>query len=69
LPVPSTVLTAIACTPIVAGWLGVCVSRYLPGRRRVHARQWTRIAAGLSELDAELDRAWAEEQERIRRYQ
>lgn len=67
---PTSVLTAIACTPIVAGWLAVGVCQFLSvRRRRLHGRQWALLAAGLSELDAELDRTWTEEQERIRRYQ
>jgi hypothetical protein len=67
--VPSSVLTVIACLPILAGWLGVYAGRYVTARRRqVHAEQWARLAASLSDLDAELDLAWAAEQERIRRY-
>jgi hypothetical protein len=67
--VPSSVLTMIACTPILAGWLGVCVCQYRSARRRrLDEAQWAGLASGLAELDAELDRAWAEEQERIRRY-
>jgi hypothetical protein len=62
-------LTLIACTPILAGWLGVWAARYLTGRRRrVRAARWARLAVFLSDLDADLDRAWAAEQERIRRY-
>jgi hypothetical protein len=67
--VPPSVQTVIACTPIVAGWLAVCVCRYLADRRRrVEAEQWARLTAALSELDANLDRSWAAEQERIRRH-
>jgi hypothetical protein len=67
--VPPSVQTAIACTPIVAGWLAVCVCQYRSDRRRrIGAEQWARLTAALSELDADLDRTWAAEQERIRRH-
>ncbi len=66
---PSSVLTVIACIPIVAGWLGVYAVRYLTSRRRrVHAEQWAQLSASLSDLNADLDLVWAAEQERIRRY-
>jgi hypothetical protein len=53
----------------VAGWLAVCVCQYLSDRRRrIDAEQWARVTAALSELDADLDRTWAAEQERIRRH-
>ena len=66
---PTSVLTVIACLPIVGGWLGVYAGRYLTARRRrVHAEQWAQLSAFLSDLDADLDLAWAAEQERIRRY-
>ncbi len=66
---PSSVLTVIACTPVLAGWLGVYAGRYLTSRRRrVHAQQWAQMSAFLSDLDADLDLAWAAEQERIRRH-
>jgi hypothetical protein len=68
--VSSSVLTVIACAPIFVGWLAVCVCKYrLAQRRRLHGAQWAAVAATLTELDAELDRTWTEEQERIRRYQ
>jgi hypothetical protein len=61
--------TAIACTPIAVGWLAVRVCQYLSDRRRrAETEQWARLTAALSELDADLDRAWAAEAERIRRY-
>jgi hypothetical protein len=67
--VPPSVQTAIACAPIVVGWVAVCVCRYWSDlRRRAEAEQWARLAAALSELDADLDHAWAAEQDRIRRY-
>lgn len=66
---PPSVLTVIACTPILAGWIAVSVVEYRSGhRRRRQAAEWSRFTAGQSELDAELDRAWAAEAERIRRY-
>jgi hypothetical protein len=62
------VQTVIACIPIVVGWLAVRACHYrLDRRRRVEAERWARLAAALSELDADLDRTWAAEQERIRR--
>jgi hypothetical protein len=67
--VPSSVLTLIACTPILIAWLAVYVYRSRATRRlRREQGEWTRLTAGLSELDAELDHAWTDEQERIRRY-
>jgi hypothetical protein len=71
--VPSSLLTLIACSPIIIGWLAVYACRRWSGsnqRREAarHAAQWERLTAQLSELDAHLDRAWAVERERIRRY-
>jgi hypothetical protein len=65
-------LTLIACSPILIGWLAVYACRGWSGgrSRRQQARcqaQWARIAAALSDLDAELDRTWAAEKERIER--
>lgn len=66
---PSSVLTVIACAPILTGWLGVYAGRYLNRRRgRVHAEQWAQLSVFLSDLDADLDLTWEAEQERIRRY-
>lgn len=66
---PPSVQTVIACTPIVVGWLAVCVCQYLSDRRRRRdAARWAQLAAALSELDADLDRSWAVEQERMRRH-
>ena len=62
-------LTAIACAPILLGWLVVYAYRYLSGRReRRECAQWAQLTAALADLDAELDRTWAVEEERIRRY-
>ncbi len=69
-------LTAIACAPILAGWLAVHAHRYLSGRReclsgrreRRENAEWAQLATGLAELDADLDRTWTAEQERMRRY-
>jgi hypothetical protein len=66
-------LNVIVCAPILAGWLAVCgpwyLMRCLARRRRRRAEAaWTRLEAGLSELDADLDRAWIAERERIRRH-
>ena len=62
-------LTAIACAPILAGWLAVHAHRYLSGRREQRENaEWAQLAAGLAELDADLDRTWTAEQERMRRY-
>jgi hypothetical protein len=71
--VPSSLLTLIACSPILLGWLAIYACRtWVNGRgRRQQARseaQWDRLTAGLSDLDAHLDQAWADERERIRRY-
>lgn len=65
----STVLTVIACSPIVIAWLAVCVYHCLAvrRRRRQHA-EWARLAVSLADLDADLDRAWTAEKERIWRY-
>jgi hypothetical protein len=65
----SSVLTVVACTPILAGWLAVRVFHCLAVRRRRRQdAEWTALAAALSDLDTELDRTWAAERERIRRY-
>jgi hypothetical protein len=71
--VPSSLLTLIACSPIIIGWLAVYACRRWSGssqRRQAarHEAEWDRLTAGLSELDAHLDRAWIAERERIQRY-
>jgi hypothetical protein len=65
----STMLEVIVCAPIVAGWLIVCgpwyLSRHLARRRRRRElAAWIRLSPGLAELDADLDRTWAQERER-----
>lgn len=62
----------IACALFAGAWIAVTVGHYRSRARRKRERaQWARLAQsvpGLPELDADLDRAWGEEQERIRRY-
>lgn len=67
----SSVLTLIACTPVLGGWIAVITCRFLSTarRKREHA-EWARLAAGVSgltALDADLDRVWGDEQEWSRR--
>ena len=67
------ILTVIVCVPVLIAWLAICgpghLSRHLASRRRRREQAaWTRLEAGLSELDADLDRAWIAERERIRRH-
>ena len=59
----------IMCATMLAAVVAVSVIWYLSHRRlrRQHA-EWERLRAALSELDTDLDRLWAAEQERIRRY-
>jgi hypothetical protein len=71
--VPTSLLTLIACSPILLGWLAVYACRTWVkdrGRRQqaTSRAQWDRLAARHSDLDAQLDRAWAAERERIQRY-
>jgi hypothetical protein len=65
-------LTWIACAPVFIAWLAVCgpwyLSRYLANRRRRRQQAaWSRLEPELSDLDAELDRAWSTERDRIKR--
>ncbi len=68
----SSLLTVIACTPVLGGWIAVTVCHYrLTARRRRECAEWARLAegvSGLAEVDTDLDRAWGDEQEWIRRY-
>lgn len=66
-------LTAIVCAPVLVAWLAVCgpwyLSRHLASRRRRRDQAaWARLAAGLSELDGELDRVWFLESEQSKRH-
>jgi hypothetical protein len=59
----------IVCAPILIGWLLLCgpwyLSRHLARRRRRRElTAWMRVSPGLSDLDADLDRTWSEDQER-----
>ncbi len=65
----SSMIEVIVCAPILFGWLIVCgpwyLSRHLARRRRRRElAAWIRLSPGLAELDADLDRTWAEERER-----
>jgi hypothetical protein len=70
--VDSSALTLIACAPVLGGWVTVTVCHYRSAARHRRERaEWARLAegvSGLAELDACLDRAWGDEQERIRRH-
>ena len=65
----SVALNVIVSAPILGAWLALHGTRYL-SRQRVRREQaeWERVRAGLSALDADLDRAWAKEREQVRRY-
>ncbi len=68
----SVALNVIVSSPILGAWLAMRGTRYLSLRRGRRGRreqaEWERVRAGLSALDADLDRAWAKERERVRRY-
>ncbi len=68
----SGALTLIACTPVLGAWIAVIVCHYrTKARRRRELAEWARLADGVSglvEMDTDLDRAWGDEQEWIRRY-
>jgi hypothetical protein len=71
--VSSVALNVIVSFPILGAWLAMRGTRYLSLRReRREQAEWERVRAGLSALDADLDRAWADawakERERVRRY-
>jgi hypothetical protein len=62
-------LEVIVGAPILIGWLALCgpwyLSRHLARRRRRRElAAWMRVSPGLSELDADLDRTWADDHER-----
>ncbi len=62
-------LNLIACAPILTAWLAVCGTWY-QSRRQARREQveWEQLSPALSQLDADLDRTWVAEEERIRRY-
>ena len=64
----SAMLTLAACAPILAGWLTAGVCRLVVQRRRGRREDaaWERLTAGLTGLDAKLDRIWAAGQDRTR---
>ena len=65
----SVALNVIVSAPILGAWLAMRGTRYLSLRRgRREQAEWERVRAGLSALDADLDRAWANEREQVRRY-
>jgi hypothetical protein len=67
--VSSVMVNIIVCAPALIAFLAVCATGYFARRRRRRqAAEWERVRPGLSGLDADLDRTWAREQERIRRY-
>jgi hypothetical protein len=62
-------LNLALCAAVVAGWAAVGWYCMRCARRRArHRAEWARAAAGLRDLDAELDGVWAAELRRIRRY-
>jgi hypothetical protein len=62
-------LSLALCTAVAAGWAAVGWYCWRCPRRRARYRaDWARAAAGLRDLDAELDALWAAELRRIRRY-
>jgi len=67
-----SVLTLIACALFAGGWAAVTVCHCRSTARRNRERaEWARLAegvSGLAGLDGDLDRAWGDEQEWIRRY-
>lgn len=68
-----SLLSVIVCAPVLVGWLALCGPLYLyrhqlRRRQRRERAEWARLVAGEPDLDADLDRTWAAEHERIRRY-
>ena len=68
-----SLVNVLVCAPVLAGWLALCgpgyLARFLLWRRQGRERaEWARLTAAESALDADLDRAWTAEHERIRRY-
>jgi hypothetical protein len=64
-----SVLSLALCAAVAAGWAAVGWYCLRCARRRARYRaEWVRAAAGLRDLDAELDHVWATELRRIRGY-
>jgi len=62
-------LSLVLCVAVMAGWAAAGWFCLRCARRRARYRaEWTRAAAGLRNLDDELDRLWAAELRRIRGY-
>jgi len=72
LPTAFSGLTVVACALFAGAWIAVTACHYrLTARRKRERAEWARLTEtvpGLAELDADLDRTWGNEQERIRRY-
>lgn len=69
----SVMLNLVLCVPVLIVWLAVCgpwyLSRHLASRRRRREQAaWARLEPELSDVDADLDRAWLAERERNRRH-
>jgi len=62
-------LSLMLCVAVMAGWAaaGWFCLRFARRQARYRA-EWARAAAGLRDLDDELDRLWAAELRRIRGY-
>jgi hypothetical protein len=64
-----SVLSLALCAAVAAGWAAAGWFCLRCDRRRARYRaEWARAAAGLRDLDAELDQVWAVELRRIRGY-
>jgi hypothetical protein len=61
-------MTVAVLVPIVIGWAAVAGYWYVVmHRRRQRRAEWKAAAAGLRDLDRELDRVWASKRLRRRR--
>jgi hypothetical protein len=61
-------MTVAVLVPIVIGWAAVAGYCYVVmHRRRQWRAEWEAAAAGLRDLDRQLDRVWASERLRRRR--
>ncbi len=62
-------LSLALCIAVTAGWSAAAWYCLRCARQRARDRaEWARAAAGLRDLDDELDRLWAAELRRIRGY-